>query len=81
MQLCLEKNITRQDILTVVAQYSELPSTLILKESSTSTNISNIDLSLKYVFGQDNAVTKIATSLKRACTGLKDKNKPSYFLN
>ena len=72
-----EKNITRQDILTVIAQYSELPSTLILKESSTSTNISNIDLNLKkYVFGQDIAVTKIATSLKRAYTGLKDKNKP-----
>lgn len=69
--------LTRKEILTAISQYSELPATLILKESSTSNNISNIDLDLKkYVFGQDIAVTKIAASLKRAYAGLKDKNKP-----
>ena len=72
-----KKNITTKEILTIISQYSELPSTLILKEINTSTIINNIDLNLKkYVFGQDIAVTKIATSLKRAYTGLKDKNKP-----
>ncbi len=69
--------LTQKEILAAISQYSNLSGTLILKESTTSDNISNINLDLKkYVFGQDIAVTKIATSLKRAYTGLKDKNKP-----
>ncbi len=72
-----EKTMTRDEILTSIAQYSELPTTLIIKETTTSNNINNIDLNLKkYVFGQDLAIMKITASLKRAYTGLKDKNKP-----
>lgn len=69
------KIITKKDILNIILQYSEFPSTLILKE--TNNNINNIDINLKkHVFGQDIAVTKITSSLKRAYIGLKDKNKP-----
>lgn len=72
-----EKIITKKEILTVISHYSDLPNTLILKESNTNNNISNIDLNLKkYVFGQNIAITKIATSLKRAYIGLKEQNKP-----
>nr|ANJ44348.1 clp protease ATP-binding subunit [Cyclospora cayetanensis]ANN13282.1 clp protease ATP-binding subunit [Cyclospora cayetanensis]ANN13311.1 clp protease ATP-binding subunit [Cyclospora cayetanensis]ANN13340.1 clp protease ATP-binding subunit [Cyclospora cayetanensis]ANN13369.1 clp protease ATP-binding subunit [Cyclospora cayetanensis] len=70
------KYVSKKEILTIISQYSELPTSLILKETNIF-NISNIELNLKkYVFGQDIAVTKIATSLKRTYTGLKDKNKP-----
>lgn len=72
-----KKKIQEKDILKSIIQYSELPDTLILKENSTLNNISNIDVNLKKcVFGQDIAITKISTSLKRAFIGLKDKNKP-----
>lgn len=72
-----KKYIEEKDILNSIIEYSELPSTLILKENTTLTNISNIDTNLKKcVFGQDIAITKISTSLKRAFLGLKDKNKP-----
>lgn len=71
------KNITKDEILTIISKYSELPPALIVKNTTISSNISNIDVNLKkYVFGQDIAVSKIAASLKRAYTGLKDKNKP-----
>nr|YP_009186574.1 ATP-dependent Clp protease ATP-binding subunit [Cyclospora cayetanensis]AKO71993.1 ATP-dependent Clp protease ATP-binding subunit [Cyclospora cayetanensis] len=70
------KYVSKKEILTIISQYSELPTSLILKETNIF-NISNIELNLKkYVFGQNIAVTKIATSLKRTYTGLKDKNKP-----
>lgn len=73
----LKKNISRKDLLNIIAQYSELPSNLILKNTNDNLKISEIDSNLKkYVFGQDIAVLKIASSLKRAYAGLKDKNKP-----
>lgn len=69
------KLITKKEILTAISQYSDVSSTLILKEDSN--NINNIDLDLKKcVFGQDIAITKIAASLKRAYAGLKEQNKP-----
>lgn len=72
-----KKNISDKDLLIIIAQYSELPTSLILKDSNENVKISGIDSDLKkYVFGQDIAVLKIAASLKRAYAGLKDKNKP-----
>lgn len=69
-----KKNITKKDLITIIMQYSELSNIIMLKENN---NIINIDINLKKcVFGQDIAITKITSSLKRAYTGLKDKNKP-----
>lgn len=70
-----EKIITKKDILNVISYYTNISTSLMLKEKNT--NINNIDKELKkYVFGQDIAITKISSALKRAYIGLKDKNKP-----
>lgn len=73
----IKKNISKKDIIAIISQYSKFPNTLLLKETNNTIIINNIDLKLKkYVYGQDIAITKISSSLKRAYTGLKEQNKP-----
>ena len=63
------KRITPNDIEKIVAKMAKIPS--ISVTTSDKTNLENIGTRLKgVVFGQDNAITAISTSVKRSRAGL-----------
>ncbi|MFA6307217.1 MAG: ATP-dependent Clp protease ATP-binding subunit [Patescibacteria group bacterium] len=68
-------NISEEDIKTVLAKITGIPLTSI----STSENKKLLNLENKIaqsIFGQDKALTNIAHTIRKAKTGLNNKNKP-----
>ena len=70
-------NITKSNIIDAIMNYTTIPSSFINTSSNSSELLNKLTEDLhKRIFGQDNAIKKITSSIKRAFTGLKETNKP-----
>ena len=68
--------IEDDDILSIVSKWTNIPLTKIEKKEGD--NLLNIEKIIKSkIIGQDEAISKIARSLRIARTGFKDENRPS----
>ncbi len=68
--------ITEEDIAAVVAQATGVPMTRLIKQETV--NLLKLEKNLKArVIGQDEAVSVIAKSIRRARTGISDINRPN----
>src|ERR1019366_3159151 len=71
----LKEEITADDIATVVARWTGIPVSRMLEEESRK--IARIDQELqKVVIGQEEAVKKIADTIKRSRAGINDPARP-----
>ncbi len=71
----LKEDITENDIATIVARWTGIPVSRMMEEEMKK--IARIDLELKKaVIGQDEAVKKIADTIKRSRAGINDPAKP-----
>lgn len=67
--------ITKQDVAEVVAKIAKIPVTELLTEERKQ--LLNLETELKKVIiGQDEAITQLAQTIRRAKTGLSDPNRP-----
>ena len=70
-----QKNITMRNIENIVADIAQLPRSKV--SSSDLTKLKNLDLELKQViFGQDEAIGKLAKAIKLSRAGLRNIDKP-----
>ena len=70
-------NITKSDIIEAIMNYTTIPVSFINTSSNSSNILNKLTEDLhNRIFGQDNAIEKITSSIKRAFTGLKETNKP-----
>ncbi len=71
----LKEEITEGDIAQIVAKWTGIPVTRMLEEEAAK--LSRIDEELKKrIVGQDDAVRKIADTIKRSRAGVADPNRP-----
>ncbi|KKU67418.1 MAG: ATP-dependent chaperone ClpB [Parcubacteria group bacterium GW2011_GWA2_47_16] len=71
----LKEEITEADIATIVAKWTGIPVTRMLEEEAAK--LSRIEDELKKrIVGQDEAVRKIADTIKRSRAGVADPNRP-----
>ena len=75
----LVKEVSKKDIINAIKQYSNISSTTLDTTSGKEQSLDKIhieDILNKRVYGQDHVVKSISSSVKRAFSGMKDKNKP-----
>jgi ATP-dependent Clp protease ATP-binding subunit ClpB len=71
----LKEEIEEEDIASVVARWTGIPVSKMLEEEADK--LSKIESELKKrIIGQDNAVRKIADTIRRSRAGISDPNKP-----
>ena len=71
----LKEEITEQDIAEVVARWTGIPVSRMLEEEARKLNRMDEELK-KRIIGQDEAVKKIADTVKRSRAGISDPNRP-----
>ncbi len=71
----LKEEITENDIATIVAKWTGIPVTRMMEEEAEKLTRMEEDLK-KRIKGQDEAVKKIADTVKRARAGVSDPNRP-----
>lgn len=71
----LKEEITENDIANIVSKWTGIPVFRMLEEEAEKLNRMEEELT-KRVVGQDNAVKKIADTIKRSRAGISDPNKP-----
>ncbi|MSR71504.1 MAG: AAA family ATPase [Candidatus Taylorbacteria bacterium] len=71
----LKEEITEQDIAEVVARWTGIPVSRMLEEEARKLNRMEENLK-KRIIGQDEAVKKIADTVKRSRAGIADPNRP-----
>jgi len=71
----LKEEITENDIATVVARWTGIPVTQMLEEEAQKLARMEEDLR-KQVVGQDEAVRKVADTIKRSRAGINDPHRP-----
>lgn len=71
----LKEEITEQDIADVVSRWTGIPVSRMLEEEAEKLNRMEDELKRRIV-GQDEAVKKIADTIKRSRAGIADPNKP-----
>nr|WP_298931736.1 ATP-dependent Clp protease ATP-binding subunit ClpA [uncultured Erythrobacter sp.] len=70
-----KKKITAREIEQVIATMARIPPKSVSKDDKTA--LQNLDRDLKHVvFGQDEAITRLATAMKLSRAGLRDPDKP-----
>ncbi len=71
----LREEVTENDIATVVGRWTGIPVTRMLEEEARK--LARMDEELKkIVIGQDEAVQKVADTIKRSRAGINDPNRP-----
>jgi len=71
----LRESVTEEDIAEIVARWTHIPVARLL--SSESEKLINLESELqKRVVGQEDALKKLAASIRRSRAGLKEENKP-----
>lgn len=71
----LKEEVTEEDIAHIVGRWTGIPATRLL--STESEHLIHLETELqKKVIGQDHALHKIASAIRRSRTGLADVNKP-----
>ncbi len=71
----LREEVTENDIATVVGRWTGIPVSRMLEEEARK--LSRMDQELKkIVIGQDEAVQKVADTIKRSRAGINDPNRP-----
>jgi|WetSurMetagenome_2_1015567.scaffolds.fasta_scaffold07174_6 ATP-dependent Clp protease ATP-binding subunit ClpC len=68
-------DVTEQDVADVVAMMTGIPVNKIA-EAESSKLVKMEEYLKKYIIGQDDAISKISKSIRRARAGLKDPNRP-----
>ncbi|MCT4597204.1 MAG: AAA family ATPase [Vallitalea sp.] len=76
---CNNKHITKEDIAYVIEAWTKIPVQNI-SESEAKKLLNLEDRLHKRVIGQDNAVVRLAKTIRRNRSGFKKKNKPSSFI-
>lgn len=71
----LKEEITEQDIADVVSRWTGIPVSRMLEEEARRLNRMEEELK-KRIIGQDEAVSKIADTIKRSRAGVADPNRP-----
>jgi ATP-dependent Clp protease ATP-binding subunit ClpB len=71
----LKEEITEDDIASIVSKWTGIPVFRMLEEEAEKLNRMEEELT-KRVVGQNNAVKKIADTIKRSRAGISDPNKP-----
>ncbi len=71
----LKEEITEEDIASVVSRWTSIPVSKMLEEEATKLSRMEDDLK-KRIIGQDNAVHKIADTIRRSRAGVADPNRP-----
>ncbi|MEK9184645.1 MAG: AAA family ATPase, partial [Patescibacteria group bacterium] len=71
----LKEEITEQDIAEVVARWTGIPVSRMLEEEARKLNRMDEEIK-KRIVGQDEAVKKIADTIKRSRAGISDPNRP-----
>lgn len=71
----LKEEITENDIATVVARWTGIPVTRMLEEEAGKLSRMEADLQ-KAVIGQNQAVSKVADTIKRSRAGINDPQRP-----
>jgi ATP-dependent Clp protease ATP-binding subunit ClpA len=76
------KQIGAREIETVISKMARIPSKQVNKSDAEQLRTMETDLK-RVVFGQDNAITQLATAIKLARAGLREPNKPigSYLFS
>ncbi|MEO1222338.1 MAG: AAA family ATPase, partial [Pseudomonadota bacterium] len=70
-----KKKITAKEIEAVIATMARIPPKSVSKDDKKA--LENLDRDLKHVvFGQDEAITRLATAMKLSRAGLRDPDKP-----
>ena len=70
-----KKKITAREIEQVIATMARIPPKSVSKDDKKA--LENLDRDLKHVvFGQDEAITRLATAMKLSRAGLRDPDKP-----
>ncbi|TRD11388.1 ATP-dependent Clp protease ATP-binding subunit ClpA [Erythrobacter insulae] len=70
-----KKKITAKEIEQVIATMARIPPKSVSKDDKQA--LQNLDRDLKHVvFGQDEAITRLATAMKLSRAGLRDPDKP-----
>ncbi|MBV7258542.1 ATP-dependent Clp protease ATP-binding subunit ClpA [Erythrobacter crassostreae] len=70
-----KKKITAREIEQVIATMARIPPKSVSKDDKKA--LQNLDRDLKHVvFGQDEAITRLATAMKLSRAGLRDPDKP-----
>lgn len=71
----LREEITEQDVADVVSKWTTIPVSRMLESEAEKLTRMEVDLQ-KRIVGQDEAVKKIADTVKRSRAGISDENRP-----
>ncbi len=71
----LKEEITENDIATIVSKWTGIPVSRMLEEEADKLNRMD-EVLKKRIVGQDDAVSKIADTIKRSRVGISDPNRP-----
>lgn len=71
----LKEEIREEDIANIISRWTGIPVTRLL--SSESERLTNLESEMKErVYGQDQALTKVANAVRRSRAGLSEENRP-----